>query len=422
MQNSQSIKKLVVVFVLIACSVMVVSYSVLVNIFFEKGLGLAVQHRLELEASSYSAAYDKDHAARLPEAANFRTFEKYNDLSPDIKDVFSPSDFPIGKFIVVKPNIDDEDTFHFVYSWKRQDDVVLYFVYSLGDADRSEIIHSTAHGILYYSIATGLISLLVIILVAMLMMRRIARLVSHLVDWAFKLNKDNVEDSAQNFEYKELNQLAALYQDNMRRQMASIQREKRFLRNASHELRTPVAVLQTNLDWLNRLGVGSDEKFERPFRSMRKAVKNMKELIATLLWVEKKDVSSVPRHEVCVDKDLLGIIEENSYLLADKDVHVRKDIHAQSMLVPEILGRIIWSNIIRNAFQHSYEGDVEISLLDGVLIVKNAIASNAGEDSSDSFGLGLMLIQELIESIGWKLVLEEGADSYSAILYMHSLK
>ncbi len=416
MKNSQSIKKLVLLFVLIACSLLVISYSVLVNIFFEKGLVLAVQHRLELESSAYASAYEKDKSTSFPDAANFKTFPDYKGLPSEIKEKVGP-DFPAGEFDIVH-SVKNEDKYHFIYSWERSDGKVLYFVYTIGDADKSELILSTLHGIAYYTIATGLILFLGIILVALFIIRRITKLVMKLTDWAVHLNNDNVENPIGDFQYTELNQLAVLFQRNMRRQLAGIQREQKFLRNASHELRTPVAVLQSNLDWLNRLGVDEEEKFKRPLSSMEKAVNNMKELITTLLWINKKDIDSMPKHEIKVDDQLQNIIDDNSYLLTNKNVHVRAELLPQVLSAPETLARIVWSNIIRNSFQHTYQGEINISLSVSVLTVTNDLIPDATDSISEGFGLGLMLIQDLTDSLGWELTVNEQSTSYSVMLRM----
>lgn len=416
MKNNQSIKKLVLLFVLIACSLLVISYSILVNIFFEKGLVLAVQHRLELEANAYAAAYKKDKEIRLPDAANFKTFLGYEGLPADIKEQLGV-DFPAGEFDIIRSS-GDENKFHFVYSWKRMDGKLLYFVYSLCDVDKSELVSSTFHGIVYYTIAAGLISFIGIILVALFIIRRITKLVMRLTDWAFHLNNDNVNAPVGDFQYIELNQLAVLFQKNMRRQLSGIQREQKFLRNASHELRTPVAVLQSNLDWLKRLGADDEEKFKRPLSSMAKAVNNMKELITTLLWINKKDIDSIPKHELDVPDLLQNIVEENSYLLANKKVQVKAELTPQKVSAPETLARIVWSNIIRNSFQHTYHGEINIFLTDGMLTVTNDIIPDAADSDRKGFGLGLMLIQDLMESLGWRMTIEELVSSYCVTLHM----
>ncbi|WP_432734545.1 sensor histidine kinase [Maridesulfovibrio sp. FT414] len=415
--NSQSIKMQAVFFALIACSLLIISYSVLVNFYFEKGLLLSVRHRLELEAASYAKAYAQNPETRLPEAANFRTYLNYDHLPESIRSKAGKDELPQIGFCLIRPYNTDE-RLHFVYAWTRQDGNELYFVYTIGQEDRSELIYTAEHVMLYYAVGTGVIAFLIIIIIAMFMIRRITRKVLLLTDWAFALNHDNVELPAPDCQYKELNQLADLFKENMHRQLAGIRREQKFLRNASHELRTPVAVLQTNLDWLKRLGVETNKKYLKPITGMSTAVRNMKELTSTILWTSRKDLSTDLRTETRVDEQLKSIIDDNSYLLANKSVQVNRNLQELTLHTVQAPAGIIWSNIIRNAFQHTYEGEISITLSGKILTVKNDLPEDSTGSSPDSFGLGLMLIQDLTEKIGWKLTIEEATDFYSVNLLM----
>ncbi len=415
--NNRSIKMQVVFFALTACSLLIISYSILVNFYFEKGLLLSVRHRLELEASSYAKAYSKDQDTALPAAANFKTYLTFEHLPETIKSSVNENQLPEVGFCLIRSD-NTKDKFHFVYAWTRPDGNEMYFVYSLGQEDKSELIYTAEHTLLYYAIGTGVATFLIIIIIAIFMLRRISKKVTLLTDWAFNLNKDNVESPVPDCQYKELNGLAVLFKNNMRRQLAGIRREQKFLRNASHELRTPVAVLQTNLDWLKRLGAHSDEKFDKPISGMSSAVRNMKELTSTILWTGKKDISSIPHSKIKIHEQLQSIIADNSYLLANKKVQITSNLPEKEIVTAQAPARIIWSNIIRNAFQHTYEGEININMSGNTITISNAQPPDTDEYANDSFGLGLMLIQDLVERLGWELRVEQDSNTYSVVLSM----
>ncbi|WP_415717817.1 sensor histidine kinase [Maridesulfovibrio sp.] len=409
----------VVFFALTACALLIVSYSILVNFYFEKGLLLSVRHRLELEASSYAKAYLNNPNVALPAAANFKTYLNYDHLPKIIRSRVDEQQLPqIGFCLIRSDNI--KDMFYFVYAWTRPDGNELYFVYSLGQEDKFELIHTAEHALLYYAIGTGVAAFLIIIIIAIFMIRRITKKVLLLTDWAFSLNKDNIESAPPDCQYKELNDLAILFKKNMSRQLAGIRREQKFLRNASHELRTPVAVLQTNMDWLKRLGASSEKQYDKPLSGMSTAIKNMKELTSTILWSGKRDISSIPKAEIKIREQILRIISDNSYLLKNKDIQIFNHLEDKTMVTSEAIARIIWSNVIRNAFQHTDEGAININLSGHILTVNNDLPPNNDEYANDSFGLGLMLIQDLVERIGWELIIKQEPNIYSVTLHMHS--
>ena len=111
-------------------------------------------------------------------------------------------------------------------------------------------------------------------------------------------------------------------------------------------------------------------------------------------------------------------IKENDYPLENKDVRVQEDLPPCAINAPEALCRIVWSNITRNAFQHTYEGGVEIKLSGPHLTVINDIAPDVSDNSSESHGLGLMLIQGLTDSQGWDLDIRERPGNYTVTLFM----
>ncbi len=416
--RSQSIKKLAIMFVLLAFSLLVVSYAILVNFFFGKGLELSVQHRLELEAATYAKAYADNPGAGLPEAANFRTYAGYASLPRYIKARRTPEELPEDVFAIVRPGDADDGEHAFIYPWRRADGEILYFTYSLGPEDKSEDIHAALRTSLSSILIVGGASFAGVLCIAWLLMRRVAGLITRLTDWAFQLNAATIDAPVEDFQYVELNRLAGVFRANMRRFLESARRERKFLRNASHELRTPIAVLQTNLDWLSRLGAGKEERFKKPLGGMRNAVNNMKALVRTLLLVNKKDAEALAAEEIAADALLREIIEENAYLLEKKNVLVRQTLASRIIAAPRPLARIIWSNIVRNAFQHADEGTIDIVLSDEALTVANALAGDDAGPSPDSYGLGLMLIQDLTANLGWTLTTEESPRSYRAILRM----
>ncbi|GDY24731.1 hypothetical protein AHAT_06210 [Agarivorans sp. Toyoura001] len=65
------------------------------------------------------------------------------------------------------------------------------------------------------------------------------------------------------------------------------------------------------------------------------------------------------------------------------------------------LCRIVISNLNRNAFQHTYSGEVKIEQQQEKLVIINHNLSDDTHNDDLSFGLGLELTERLMKQYGW---------------------
>ncbi|HUU41677.1 MAG TPA: ATP-binding protein, partial [Desulfatiglandales bacterium] len=84
------------------------------------------------------------------------------------------------------------------------------------------------------------------------------------------------------------------------------------------------------------------------------------------------------------------------------------------MASPSLL-RVIVDNLIRNAFQHTYDGEIKIEVnQDGLEVVNSGVVNNRMNNTvslandyqmNAGFGIGLDLVKRLCERFGWKLTI-----------------
>jgi signal transduction histidine kinase len=135
----------------------------------------------------------------------------------------------------------------------------------------------------------------------------------------------------------------------------------------------------------------------------------MKHLTVALLWLSREMESPLPEQDVRIDDCIREIIGENDYLMEGKQVSLITDLQPVTLRTPPTLAHIILTNLVRNAFQHSCDGEIRISNSPGVIEVANRIHSSGENDtaSNDGYGLGLQLSQQLVDKIGWKIEVAE---------------
>ena len=259
---------------------------------------------------------------------------------------------------------------------------------------------------LLFIISTSIIGVLGITI--LLLRRRVSRPVASLGQWARSLNAENLNEPPPDFSYPELNDLASLIRTSLSSVQESLDREHSFLRHASHELRTPITVLRNNIELLHKIKENSNE--ER-FLSQKKAIDrmdraslNMQYLTETLLWLSRKEMQPLPGKQLELDRLLEELVGEMKYLLQRKDVALKIETNPCSVFLPEIPVRIILGNLIRNAFQHTWEGSITIRQQDNIVVVCNPQSPADTEQSELGFGLGLQLTTQLTQKLAWKYI------------------
>ena len=241
-------------------------------------------------------------------------------------------------------------------------------------------------------------------LVPYIILRKVAHPIEKLMAWTKNLNKKQLTQTPPDFHYSELNSLAKIVQSSLQSVQESLDREQQFLGYASHELRTPIAVSRTNAELLRKMiakGV-SVEKQLQVIDRIERAAFNMTDLTETLLWLNRNTDKSIPIKSVSIGALTQQLYEELTYLLNGKNVEVTIEIDQTTHQLPEALCRIIINNLIRNAFQHTIEGQISITQKDNSLIIENQKLQEGQGLNELGFGLGLELTERIVQQYQWQ--------------------
>ena len=163
--------------------------------------------------------------------------------------------------------------------------------------------------------------------------------------------KNKLQETPPDFYYPELNDLAALIRTSLSSVQESLEREHRFLRHSSHELRTPISVIRNNVELLHKLEATSDKKRERreaqAIQRIDRASLTMKHLTETLLWLSRESEAAPRRVEFDLERLILDLVAEARYLLKDKGVEIVVETEPHTVAAAEIPARIVLGNLIR---------------------------------------------------------------------------
>lgn len=255
-----------------------------------------------------------------------------------------------------------------------------------------------------------------------------ARLVSPLVELARDIGALRPERRAQQVAVgaqgsAELYVIADALNDYLERNGQFVERERAFIDSASHELRTPIAVIGNAVE-LALEQPGTPPAVRHQLQRIAQTSASVEQLIALLL-VLAKDPGRLVRSSDTVRLDHLipDIVADHAHLCADKDLQlVIEPLPPCSLTAPVAIVQTAIGNLLRNAIENSDRGIIRIALsAPGVVRISDPghgmtpeeisaiYARLARGDARQGNGIGLELIGRLCEHLGWKLSLESDA-------------
>lgn len=274
------------------------------------------------------------------------------------------------------------------------------------------------------------IALSVILLFAfflIILMKKVTGPVELLGTWAKSLNPAHLQKTPPDFTYHELNSLASLIRQSLMSANESVEREQQFLSFASHELRTPIAVICSNVELLKRLSekVPLSDKQQSIFERIERAGLTMSDLTNTLLWLSRGDSNKSQAVPVNLAEIITSQCNELAYLLNDKQVNVdiNTDVSNATIKVDATACHIVLANLIRNAYQHTQHGAVTINQTGTRIAIENCSVRAKTDNHAvlnskptTGFGLGLQLIEKIIKRHCWRYQVIDELGRYEVII------
>lgn len=134
---------------------------------------------------------------------------------------------------------------------------------------------------------------------------------------------------------EELAGLEEAINDLLKRTRASYQSQIRFVSDASHELRTPIAVIQGYANMLERWGSEDKEILDESISSIKSEAENMSRLVENLLFLARGDSGRavIRFEELDINRLICDIYDEFSMI--DKKHEFRLDLRADIKAVAD---------------------------------------------------------------------------------------
>ena len=155
---------------------------------------------------------------------------------------------------------------------------------------------------------------------------------------------------------KELNQMSVSYNKMLGRLSDAFEIQRQFTANAAHELRTPLALMQVQLDSYNSgQHPGSDAETVQTIKMVTEQNDRLSKMVKTLL--DMSELQTVGRDEtIMVDALVDEVLADLEPLAREKDVELNGNCEAITIVGSDILIYRLVYNLVENAIKYNHPG------------------------------------------------------------------
>ncbi len=241
-------------------------------------------------------------------------------------------------------------------------------------------------------------------------------------------NKPIVLEESGIDEFEELNKSLTRLTDKI---ISDFNNLKEFTENASHEMQTPLAIMQSKSEMLLQSENLDAEQLQH-IRAIYTSVQRLSKLNKTLLLLSKIENKQFTEKEpINVNKVIEKHLEIYEDFLEDKGLTVEMKSAMEVMVEANpLLFDMVVNNLISNAIKHNIKGgNITISTTNLFVSVSNSgippkLDSSSlferfkkDSKSSNSFGLGLAIVKKVCDNYHWKITHSYAEEQHNISIY-----
>lgn len=245
---------------------------------------------------------------------------------------------------------------------------------------------------------------------------------------AQNLSDSRIEESS----VAELNRLSVSYNRMLARLSEAFKTQRQFTANAAHEFRTPLAVMQLQLDLYNSTKhPTNDACAQQTIRMMTEQNERLSKMVKTLL--DMSELQTVARDdEIALDALVEEVLADLEPLAQEKTIHLTAQCDAVTMTGSDILLYRLVYNLVENAIKYNTPGGtvtvgvamqdkhIRLTVADTGTGIPEDLKERVFEpffrlDKSRSralggVGLGLALVREIVNVHGGSISVKDNPD------------
>lgn len=307
-------------------------------------------------------------------------------------------------------------------------------------AETLELRQSLALQILRDTLIRQALLVLVVALIVIVVVQRATRPIRQLSEDLQQRAQGDLSPLSAPEAPREVQPLLDATNQTMRRLQRLLSNQKRFVRDASHQLRTPLAVLKVQVQSAKRGDIPPAQAFAEIDDTVDRATRVANQMLA-LAKVEqlRQEDSNQPSSMLAqIDDIVRDVALELSPLIADQDMDFGIETQPCSVPAHEWMVRELTRNLLHNALRHTprgghlqvdvrqHSGMAVLSIEDSGSGIDDELAQrlfqpfSAGNARSGS-GLGLAICQEIVQTLGGQIELRNLHDICGQVCGLRAL-
>lgn len=269
-----------------------------------------------------------------------------------------------------------------------------------------------------FSIALAVMTLVIIafsLLLAALSSRRVVKPLQQLSERISRIPVGpNMPRMETDYAEAELRAIATTFNRFLDELESYVRREQSLLSLASHELRTPIAVMSGALDIIESRGQLHPND-RTTLERMRASCNEMRDNVTVLLKLAHRESDGQTEEKIDLHAAIQRVIDDLNVSHAAGDRVMLDAGSGMTVQADPVMVHMLLRNLVQNAIQHT-QNDIRVTLSDGAIEIEDrgagltldqqSILRGASElatDASTLSGLGLYIVTLMAERLGWKL-------------------
>lgn len=347
--------------------------------------------------------------AELPRTASMNMYLKSRAAITPIPDIFN--EYSAGVYHDIKL---DSGAFHIEIH--PLDDDIIYIKYDITQLEESEALLNSILSIAWIAL------IFMVLILSHILSRKLADPITRLSHEVSQLVPDQRGvQLGRHYANDEVGKIAQAFDLYLKRMDEYVEKQIAFAAMASHELRSPMTIIQTSTELID---CQHDDMATRiQVDKIQRASRGMIEMIDALLQVtrdQKPDQENKPLKLSFVIDDILNMLQSD---IQSKKIDIKNTLlETHIVKADKTLASVVCTNLIKNALKHGSDNGIRIEMEDKKLSIIDSGSGIPQQElehifdftyrghSSQGYGIGLYVSKLICDHQGWTLSLSQTSD------------